>query len=136
MSDSFDRRSSYVRSGAVRFTQSGAIDHQRPLGQGGQMQHPNNHQVLQAQQNMSRGAQLSADYFPNATPLDVQQQFHDSVDYRSAAVRGGELCFLPNGEVDARSQSVRDGTVRLTHSRDIDRRSAAARQGDIFFCQE
>lgn len=109
------------------------VDHQHPLAEGGQMHHPNNHQVLQANQNMSRGSRSSASYFADAVPMGVQQVLHADLDYRSSAVRSGNLFVLPNGDIDARSPMVRSGEVLLTDGGDIDRRSSAVRQGDIFF---
>ena len=107
------------------------VDHSRSLAEGGQMGHPNNHQVLQSRQNASKGATPAGEYFPNAEQMGISAVHAPDVDYRSSAVRSGDLSFTPDGTVDGRSEAVRNGDVLVTQSGGVDGRSAAVKQGDV-----
>ncbi len=107
------------------------VDHSHPLAAGGQMNHPNNHQVLQSCQNESKGSKPAGEYFPSAEQMGISAVHAPDVDYRSSAVRSGELSFKPDGTVDGRSEAVRSGDVIKTMSGGVDGRSAAVKQGDV-----
>jgi hypothetical protein len=107
------------------------VDHSRPLNKGGQMDHPNNHQVLQSRQNASKGNKPAGEYFASAEQMGISAVHAEDVDYRSSAVKSGDLTFKPNGTVDGRSEAVRNGDVIVTQSGGVDGRSAAVKQGDV-----
>lgn len=84
----------YYSSYGKTTTMGWDVDHSKPLAKGGTY-HPNNLQVLQAEENRySKNANYPYDYSSEKRGVGYTAP---SVDLRSSAVKSGELYFKPDG---------------------------------------